>query len=271
MADVAICYSSDGEPMAGRVAAALAHEGYTIWSEEAAGGVAITERIRDVSVAIVIWSEAARASEWTRAEANYARGQGKLVQASVDGTRPPLPFDPKAVAPLAGWGGEAGHPGWKALRRSVHALSPPPSAKDARPVAAPTTSRPARPRRSWTGPAVLGGLAAIAAASLWVLSGPPFNREDAPATGTIEKVATIPAQPASPPSLPPAASIANDSTALQAAPEAAPPDATRVAPRPSGPRINRRNSENMRLFCERAGRGTPECRTFARRLRNQGR
>lgn len=41
--------------------------------------------------------------------------------------------------------------------------------------------------------------------------------------------------------------------------------------RPTGPRINRRNSENMRLFCANAGAGTPQCRTFARQVRNQAR
>jgi hypothetical protein len=45
----------------------------------------------------------------------------------------------------------------------------------------------------------------------------------------------------------------------------------RPAPSPSGGRINRRNSRTMRLFCERAGRGTPQCREFQRRLRSQSR
>ncbi len=39
--------------------------------------------------------------------------------------------------------------------------------------------------------------------------------------------------------------------------------------RPKGPRINRNNSENMRLFCAGAGAGTPQCRTFQRQIRNQ--
>ena len=39
--------------------------------------------------------------------------------------------------------------------------------------------------------------------------------------------------------------------------------------RPTGPRINRRNSENMRLFCAGPGKGTPPCRVFQQRLRNR--
>lgn len=41
--------------------------------------------------------------------------------------------------------------------------------------------------------------------------------------------------------------------------------------RPTGPRINRANSENMRLFCQNAGRGTPQCRRFRQQVRNQQR
>lgn len=41
--------------------------------------------------------------------------------------------------------------------------------------------------------------------------------------------------------------------------------------RPTGPRINRANSENMRLFCQNAGRGTPQCRRFSQQVRNQQR
>jgi len=44
--------------------------------------------------------------------------------------------------------------------------------------------------------------------------------------------------------------------------------APRREPRPRGPRINRRNSEAMIAFCQGAGRGTSQCRTFERRLRN---
>lgn len=41
--------------------------------------------------------------------------------------------------------------------------------------------------------------------------------------------------------------------------------------RPTGPRINRANSENMRLFCQNAGQGTPQCRRFRQQVRNQRR
>jgi hypothetical protein len=50
--------------------------------------------------------------------------------------------------------------------------------------------------------------------------------------------------------------------------QATPPARTterRPAPRPrTGPRIRKENSEVMEAFCENAGRGTPQCRTFGR-------
>jgi len=48
-------------------------------------------------------------------------------------------------------------------------------------------------------------------------------------------------------------------TMLAVEPGTAPP---RPKQRPPRSRINRQNSENMRLFCENAGRGTPPCRRF---------
>jgi hypothetical protein len=41
--------------------------------------------------------------------------------------------------------------------------------------------------------------------------------------------------------------------------------------RPTGPRINRANSENMRLFCQNAGQGTSQCRRFRQQVRDQRR
>ena len=62
-------------------------------------------------------------SQWVRAEADFARNAGKLVQAQVDGTMPPMPFNQIQCADLKGWRGGASHAGWVKLRGSVEALS----------------------------------------------------------------------------------------------------------------------------------------------------
>ena len=285
MADVVIGYSRDGEAIASRLATALAAEGFHIWSEEGASGP-IADRIDEVQAAVVIWSDAARASDWVRAEANYARGQKKLVQASADGDAPPMPFDAKTAVSLADWSGEPDHPGWQKVKAEVDSL-----ARPHRPAAASTSPlprrRPSPPPKRRGGLAValaLIGLAAALAAFFWMRSGPPFGRTSAPIV--LPKAATEPPIPELPPlPSPPVVVQTQNETAPALVDEPPVPTTgspaetlpapsraeTRPAPRPSGPRINRRNSENMRLFCQRAGRGTPECRRFQRQMRTENR
>jgi TolB-like protein/Flp pilus assembly protein TadD len=61
-------------------------------------------------------------SQWVRAEADFARNAGKLVQASLDGALPPMPFNQIQCADLKGWRGSQSHPGWAKLNGSVEAL-----------------------------------------------------------------------------------------------------------------------------------------------------
>ena len=275
MADLVICYAKDGEATAGRLAGAAAAEGYTVWSE--GRGSSITDRISDVRAAIVIWSELSRSSDWIRAEANYARGQKKLIQASIDGGPPPRPFSPDTVTSMAGWTGEEAHPGWRRIRAGLEALCGPPPARQDAAAAHIAATRPAAPapairrRRGWlVAPLTLALLAAVALATFaWMRGLAPVSRQGqaVPTATTADPVRPVPA--AGPPETAPA-----DLPPPEAAPpEPAPREAEAQPPArsPTGPRINRRNAENMRLFCERAGRGTPQCRTFARQLRNQRR
>ncbi|HWT12156.1 MAG TPA: toll/interleukin-1 receptor domain-containing protein, partial [Allosphingosinicella sp.] len=88
MADVVICYAGADSATAARMAGAVSAKGYRLWSEEAlaSDGVAnVADRVGQARAAIVIWSEAAAASDWVKAEANFARGQRKLIQCSADG------------------------------------------------------------------------------------------------------------------------------------------------------------------------------------------
>ena len=288
MADVVICFATDAEAVAGRLAGALSHAGYSIWSEEGASPEGIADRIGDVDAAIVLWSPAARASDWTRAEANYARGQKKLVQASIDPEPPPMPFHPAAVAPLAGWEGEPDHPGWRRIEAEVEGLC-----GRRRSSAATTASAPARAappvrvrEREGRGPpmtllAILFLLVVAAGAFFWMRSGPPHGSEEPEPAKQAAAPQPKPAAPqrtfAGPPPavLPPPGAFEPGQPEFEnpefEAPEPPAAEPPRPAPRASGPRINRRNAENMRLFCQRAGRGTPQCRTFQRQLRNQSR
>ena len=128
MAEIFISYARATESMAKRVAEALEALGYGVWRDDQLPahltyGEVIEERLHDAKVVLTIWSAEATRSQWVRAEADFARNAGKLVQLAVDGTTPPLPFNQVQCADLRGWEGEAGHPAWRKVLSSIDALA----------------------------------------------------------------------------------------------------------------------------------------------------
>ncbi|MEJ7777908.1 MAG: TIR domain-containing protein [Sphingomicrobium sp.] len=144
MAEVFISYSRQDEGVARRVAKALAAAGHDVWWDaelpaHRAYSDVIETNLKDAKAVVVLWSAAAAQSQWVRAEADFARAAGKLVQARLDGTLPPMPFNQIQCAELKGWRGSATHPGWAKLTASVTALvsgqHPPVSPRVSAPVA----------------------------------------------------------------------------------------------------------------------------------------
>lgn len=129
MSDVFVSYARPDEPYAERVADALRALGYRVWRDDelpAHRGYAevIEERLNSAGAVVVLWSAHSAKSQWVRAEADTARAIGTLVQATIDGSVPPLPFNQIQCADLAGWDGDDGSPGWRKLVASVQELSP---------------------------------------------------------------------------------------------------------------------------------------------------
>ncbi|HVU29674.1 MAG TPA: TIR domain-containing protein [Sphingomicrobium sp.] len=127
MADVFVSYARSDEKAAERVAEALCAEGFRAWRDDQLPAHrtyadVIEERLKSASAVVVLWSAEAARSQWVRAEADTARTAGTLVQAVLDGTIPPLPFNQIQCADLRGWEGEADAPGWRKLKDSVHTL-----------------------------------------------------------------------------------------------------------------------------------------------------
>jgi adenylate cyclase len=97
MADLFVSYSrADRQPVS-KLAGALQTDGHEVWWDDRLRayqdfGAEIEASLRRSSCAIVAWSAAARDSLWVRAEATAAWESRKLVQLSLDGARPPLPF-----------------------------------------------------------------------------------------------------------------------------------------------------------------------------------
>jgi adenylate cyclase len=82
----------------------------------------IEERLRSAKAVVVLWSAEAARSQWVRAEADVAREAGTLVQITVDGTLPPIPFNQIQCAELSGWSGDTDAPGWRKVESSVSLL-----------------------------------------------------------------------------------------------------------------------------------------------------
>jgi adenylate cyclase len=126
-AHVFVSYARSSEGPAGCVAEALRGAGYSVWRDDElpahrSYAEVIEERLKSAKAVVVLWSAEAAKSQWVRAEADTARGAGTLVQASVDGTLPPIPFNQIQCADLKGWDGGTDSRGWQKLESSVAAL-----------------------------------------------------------------------------------------------------------------------------------------------------
>nr|NUR37193.1 TIR domain-containing protein [Sphingomonas sp.] len=128
MAHVFISYARPDEAVAGLVADGLREDGFEVWRDDElpahrAYADVIEERIKDAGAVVVLWSAEAAKSHWVRAEADTARAALTLVQASLDGTLPPMPFNQIQCADLKGWDGERTATGWRKMIASVAELS----------------------------------------------------------------------------------------------------------------------------------------------------
>ncbi len=122
MPDVFISYARDWQAEAEAVERGLLSSGYSVWRDNALPvhrpyGDVIEEHLTQARAVVVLWSDAASRSEWVRSEANRALKLGKLVQASLDLTLPPMPFDQLQCADLRG--GPTNTAGWTKVLESV--------------------------------------------------------------------------------------------------------------------------------------------------------
>jgi adenylate cyclase len=98
--DVFISYARADQALARRVAKGLQAAGLDVWRDadlpaHRAYSEVIERNLETAKAVVVLWSKTAAESQWVRAEADFARNAGKLVQAQVDGT---LPFNARRGA-----------------------------------------------------------------------------------------------------------------------------------------------------------------------------
>ena len=127
MSDIFISYARPNEALAKQVAEALLAAGYNVWRDDElpahrAYSDVIEERIKEAKAVLVLWSNQAVRSQWVRAEADAARELGTLVQVSLDGALPPMPFNQIQCADLFGWSGDTAWPGWVKVESSIASL-----------------------------------------------------------------------------------------------------------------------------------------------------
>jgi adenylate cyclase len=127
MRDVFISYARPSEDEARRIVELLRANGFSVWRDDElpahrAYSDVIEERLKSAKAVVVLWSSESAKSHWVRAEADSALEAGTLVQASLDGALPPMPFNQIQCADLKGWKGDPTSPGWAKLEGSVAAL-----------------------------------------------------------------------------------------------------------------------------------------------------
>ena len=130
MAHVFVSYARSDVDLAAEVADGLREAGYEVWRDDElpahrAYAEVIEERVNAASAVVVLWSAESAKSQWVRAEADTGRSAGTLVQASLDGNIPPMPFNQIQCADLKDWDGQRTSPGWRKLLASVAELAGP--------------------------------------------------------------------------------------------------------------------------------------------------
>ena len=114
MARVFLSYARDDVELAKRLARLIGQAGHQVWwDREIQGGShfsnEIDKALQDAEAVVVLWTEASIKSAWVQDEAAEGRDSGRLVPATLNGTRPPLGFRQYQSIELGQWSG-AGEP-----------------------------------------------------------------------------------------------------------------------------------------------------------------
>ena len=153
MANVFISYERGAEALVRKMRDALIASGHSVWSDadlppHRSYSEVIEERLAVADAVLVLWSTAATRSQWVRAEAENARQNHKLVQLTLDGSLPPMPFNQIQCAQMQGWTGDRQAAGWLKVLSSLEQMAdngpqaePPPSPRTKIPRPAPGIRR----------------------------------------------------------------------------------------------------------------------------------
>ncbi len=196
MADIVLSYARDDRGQAEMVADALEHSGWSVWwDREILPGTSyrqvIEAQLSAARCVVVLWSAAARQSNWVHDEATLAISRNVLVSVLIDDSEPPLGFRQQQTANLAQWTGSAADPAFALLKQGIaHVMSAGSSTGRSSSGSTAGTSGQVAPRstvaRKWRMPllptivTLVCGVAG-AGALIWSISDPAQRAESGPA------------------------------------------------------------------------------------------
>lgn len=125
--DVFISYAHEDRGRAAVLAAALEHDGLSVWwDDHLLAGTDFEKEIRhklqQAKCIVVLWSHNSIESGFVKAEADEGKLDGKLVPAIIDPIKPPFNFRDVHYTSLVEWAGDRDDPNYTHLLRSVGRL-----------------------------------------------------------------------------------------------------------------------------------------------------
>jgi hypothetical protein len=159
MVNVFLSYAREDAAKAELIARALTGHGWTVWWDRTippGKTFVIEDALEHASCIVVLWSKAAIASHWVRAEAAEGMRRGILVSTFLEDVKVPSDFGRVQAVNLTSWNGEADEPQLEQFLQSVAVImqstSRPPSPElapapdpDPSPVTAAAMPQPAEP------------------------------------------------------------------------------------------------------------------------------
>jgi len=137
MSEVFVSYKRENLAAVGRLVEALRAEGIGVWWDQdippnAAWEATIEQALAAAKLVIVAWSPASVASENVKAEARWARAQGRLLQVFVEACDPPLFFGERQGVDLKHWSGGASDAAFRSVLGAVRSGLTPSSVNSGR-------------------------------------------------------------------------------------------------------------------------------------------
>ena len=112
--DIFLSYARSDREKARLIFDALGGQGWSVFMDEDIPNATrweeyLLDQLDQVPCVFVLWSPAARKSEWVIKEAEASLKRGVLVHATLDGKPPPGDFSVYQANDLSGWRGDEDH------------------------------------------------------------------------------------------------------------------------------------------------------------------